>query len=615
MTVPRGRIPGGGPATAAITVVLLGVLLRLGVVYELGDDLRVTDPIIDGKLYLQQAAAWIDGQRLDEPHFSAPLYPTVISVLLRLGATGVGAIHGFQAALGLLGTLFLGLAVRRNFGNLAGFATGILAAFYGPLLAIETQVLGASLLFFGVCFALWLWPTPQSPASRWAAFGLTLGILAVGRGTFGLLLIGFLCVSGSQLLGLVRRSAAVGHKTRHASRSDALRWLCLLAAFLGPILWVAVHQTRTTESVQLTSLNGGLNFYVGNNPWARGIYSTPPDLDIQADFTGRESASRHLRRNATLPEADRFWRNRALTFLRTDPSRASWLWARKSLLYLSPREVPQIENFRLLAHDTMSLNVAAVRFGWLLPLCVLGVGLARSRAVGPYLVVIVTGLISTLLFFATARYRIPFVPGFLAVAGIGLAGCVEALRARQFDRRLTLGIAFALTVAALQWTFPSYPIEKADAFAFQHLGLRYQQRGEHASAIREFQRALSTEPGLGNAWQGIAASRTELQDLPGAIAAYREAVERSPDPTWALYNLGITYGRNGEDGPAADAFLRARDLQPNDPRIRERLATALGRIGKLDEARTEIEVALQLDPTHGPSLRTKRLLEKAVQQQ
>ena len=89
---------------------------------------------------------------------------------------------------------------------------------------------------------------------------------------------------------------------------------------------------------------------------------------------------------------------------------------------------------QILSGLSLPLRVAFLRFGWILPLAVLGLvaGRRRLRELTPWLVLVGIGWLQTLIFFATGRYRIAVIAGFLALAAGGVATVVSRLRERHY---------------------------------------------------------------------------------------------------------------------------------------------------------------------------------------
>ncbi len=605
--MPDGRtIQNGGPPEKSrprprwlpLTILFLAAaLLRVWAVIDLSDDLRISEPILDGRFYLELARSLAHGAPWPAgPIFMTPLYPALLSLLFRLH-DGVVAVQVFQSLLGLGSLALIFAAARRDLGGRAAWGAAVLYLLCGPVLAMESQLLTESLLFFLVALALWLWPHPGRGRGTMVAFGLACGGLILGRGVFLALPV----------------VAAI--QTRAGRRS----WphLALIAAGVAlALLPLAIHQTRSTGRLQLLTLNGGLNLYLGNNPWARGLYSVPPGIDLEHDITATRSASILAGRPLDLAESDRFYAERARDFFLESPGRALWLWSRKAALYFSPHEIPQIEDVALLRRSTLPLRIAVVDFRWILPAAALGLAawLARRRGAGPasdheriapWLWVVLVGWAATIAFFATGRYRVPFLPGFIGLGGLGLA--VVANWART--RRWSWTAAVVPVVVAIQLVLPGYPREKAASFDAYQQGIRLTRLGRIDEALGAYRDAARLWPESGEAWHGIGVALVRLGRLPEAAEAYRQALARTPDSGVTRYNLGSVLGRLGDHAGALREFHAAVSLDPFDLSFRSDYAVALANNGRREEAAREFRQVLQAQPDHPGALRGLQALE------
>ena len=629
---------------------LAAVLFRIWSVAALASDPRVAEPILDGKHYLELAQRLADGKGWPAgPIFMTPSYPWLLGMLFRLTPAASLTVQIFQAVLGLVTFIVLTVTVRRDLGGRVALALGALYALCGPLLGIESQVLTESLLLFLTAVALFLWPKPGQPWWRHLLFGVVAGLLATGRGIFLLVplaaLVHFWIAQRSAeppAAGLPSEKSKKRHRSR-VKRSNAVTSapgmgagpaasvLSLLAGLVLALLPLAIHQTRSVGSLRILSLNGGMNFYVGNHSAAVGMYSLPPEIDLETDFTATHAASRLEGRPVALAESYQFWTERALHDLMNDPGRWLSLWTRKALLFLSPRDIPQIEDFQILRERHLPLRFALFDFAWILPLAVLGlVAHVRSRlrsraksaeatpstppdcgtnALTPWLIVIGIGWLSTILFFATGRYRIPFLAGFLGPAALGLALLVETAQKRRL--RVSL-IVLPLTVA-IQLVLPGYPLNKARAYDYNQAGLRLRRNGNGSAALEEYRKAAATDPEDGLAWHGIGVCLVHLDRLPEAAEAYGQALARIPQSALTHYNLGIVQGRMGKDDLALGELKEANRLDPFDLRIRSDMAVALGRTGNEAESLRIVQEVLKENPRFPPAVRLLRALEEKKQ--
>lgn len=137
------------------------------------------------------------------------------------------------------------------------------------------------------------------------------------------------------------------------------------------------------------------------------------------------------------------------------------------------------------------------------------------------------------------------------------------------------------------------------------MGRRYRQRAEPALAEAAFERALALEPLSVTGWYELAELHRAEGRLEDAASAYREALAINPAYAFAWNGLGVTLSSlagprvGGADGPrpqaaALDAFERAVELAPGDPRSVLNLAVQLERMGRRLEALARYRQCLEL---------------------
>jgi Tfp pilus assembly protein PilF len=97
--------------------------------------------------------------------------------------------------------------------------------------------------------------------------------------------------------------------------------------------------------------------------------------------------------------------------------------------------------------------------------------------------------------------------------------------------------------------------------------------------------------------EGLAAMRAN--DNRTAIAAFRRALDIDPNQHAIWANLAEAQSRSGSLGQAEASCRRAVDLKPADATYRNNYAIILAKIGKRDDAWTQLEEAARLDPSNG----------------
>jgi tetratricopeptide (TPR) repeat protein len=123
-----------------------------------------------------------------------------------------------------------------------------------------------------------------------------------------------------------------------------------------------------------------------------------------------------------------------------------------------------------------------------------------------------------------------------------------------------------------------------------HFQLRYWQ-----NSLTLFQHALDVTRGSYTAHIHIADSLCEQNRFDEAIGEYQKCLQRIPDDTIALNNLGIALGKQGKFDEAVKCFTEALRIQP-DATAHTNIGYVLALQGNLDEAAVHLAESLRLDP-------------------
>ena len=120
------------------------------------------------------------------------------------------------------------------------------------------------------------------------------------------------------------------------------------------------------------------------------------------------------------------------------------------------------------------------------------------------------------------------------------------------------------------------------------------EEGRREEAALEFQETLKIHPCYSTfrcrAYDNLGTICLQEHKLDEAIAMLSEALKLKPDSPGTHFNLGAAYGQQGEIDKAAAEFklvadmATGNDVELNDPDLQSRLARALIRCGKAEEA-------------------------------
>ena len=144
--------------------------------------------------------------------------------------------------------------------------------------------------------------------------------------------------------------------------------------------------------------------------------------------------------------------------------------------------------------------------------------------------------------------------------------------------------------------------------------------GDQGTAIIEYRKALTREPGntTVSVSLGVALQRDGRTDE--AHAAYREALRHDPNSAFALTNLGALLVDTGQLEKALTPLNEAVMHAPQDTVALSNLGAALQRLGRADEAEENLRAAIQIDDEYaavwgnlGNVLQDKLRLDDALQ--
>lgn len=325
----------------------------------------------------------------------APGYPAFLAVAG--GGAGVttgvpGRVKIVQAMVGAVGVVLVGWLAGHLAGPRSATIAAWIAACYPSLVAISARAFSEALFWpIGLAAAALLSLAvreTRTPVARTAAIaGVIAGVGALVRPA----MIVFVALAVLWLLW--RRMPAR-----------------LMAFALGAALVIAPWTIRNylvDGRAVLVAADGGVNFWIGNNPRASG----DGDLAANPDLQMRHAQFRTAHPNLTERELEPVYYQDALAWMRLDPSGWLTLEARK-LFHLI---VPTGPSYRL--HSARYYTASAGPYLLILPLAIVGVwrlGAARQRTPGLWLLA-GSAVVTALIFFPSERYRIPIIDPVLIV--------------------------------------------------------------------------------------------------------------------------------------------------------------------------------------------------------
>ena len=126
-------------------------------------------------------------------------------------------------------------------------------------------------------------------------------------------------------------------------------------------------------------------------------------------------------------------------------------------------------------------------------------------------------------------------------------------------------------------------------------GIELADRGWFQEAISEFKKALDLDPRSAHAYDNLASLYSELGELKIALEYYLKAIEVDPDNPDTHHCLAGFLARYGTD-LSNQEYRQAIDLSSAFPEAHLCLAINLADAGQLESALSQLEIAIRLAP-------------------
>jgi hypothetical protein len=337
----------------------------------------------------------------------APGYPA----FLALAGAGRGVpdaaptrVKIAQSAVGAATVWLIGVLALRSMGPRPGVAAAAIAAVYPPLVWIPSYVFSEtlfSLASLGAAFVLQIAVDRagiERSSRRGGALALAAGVLSGAAILIRPVMLFFLPLAA---LWLLRR-----------------RRIPLLAALLAGTFAVVAPWTarnvRAYGKFVLVASEGGVTFWTGNHPLARG----EGDLAANPELKRAEIEFRRAHPGLTPEDLEPLYYRDAFGHIASHPGWWAGLLARKAFYTV----IPAGPSYTL--HSTRYWAASVISYALLLPLAIAGLRrIWRSpRRPTAVLLLAASAVLASLVFFPQERFRIPVIDPVLIACAAALAG-------------------------------------------------------------------------------------------------------------------------------------------------------------------------------------------------
>ena len=474
-----------------LIITVFALLFRIGYLLTV-----VQDPLInylqvapDSDLFDRWAMSMVEsGDWSGEGvFFIGPLYAYFLGFIYSIFGHSIFAVRVVQLLMGAITAGVIFAVGDRVFGRTAGIIAGFIAAIYLPAVFFGALILPTTVILFGLAIGLYFLILGIDLRRPWPFIlaGLALGVTALGRPNL-LIFIVVLAV----ILFLVKR--------------NGFHWKLVVSFIIPVVIFVGLtftHNLIKDDDPVLVSSQAGINFYIGNSPGAVGIYYSPiTDMDRpeELNLIGARAVAEAATGESLKPsEVSRWWLGEGLSFIRDNPGDAFYLYVRKLRLLTGDYEAALNYDYYFMRTISFFHRIPIPYFAIIFALGTLGL-IASFKKYGHkgMVLALFAGLyaLSVLVFFVTARYRMPLIIPLMLFSGFSITWLIDAVK-RRFWLKAGLSVVgtIALFVASL-WPIPGFSRTLGFADSYYKYAKIYYDAGEINNAIEYLEKALENNP-------------------------------------------------------------------------------------------------------------------------
>ncbi len=604
----KASIWAQSPWRDAIIVTLLSLGVHLVYVAESRKDPSFSVPVVDAEVYHDAAMRLASGGSLtDGPFWQPPLFPFLLGCVYTLFGPGVIAGKLFLALTGTMSCVLVWAVGRRLILPTVGLLAGCLLAVYGPLIFFNSQLLPAGLATFMDLLALYLLILAYQRSYRlgWLLFGVCVGLAIITVPNAGVILI-----IGVGLL--VHRALSQRHW-----RVELTHGILTVLGAAAAICPVTIHNYALTGEFIPISVNGGINFFIGNNPDADQTVAIRPGSKWE-----RLTRMALMDQPRTQAQQDRYFYRLGWQYLVDDPLGFTGGLLRKTARFVNAQEIPRNVDVyvhrsysHLLSALTWRVGPFAFPFGLLAPLAAVGLIaiwgpsplVAGPRAGHVALVAfVVSYAASVILFFVTARYRLPVIPVMCVFAAAGVTWIWGEIRhgSNALSKGHLMAAVVFMAMSVLSNLPMKVPTDHVDfrAELYTNVGRGYIKAGRFDEAEGHLRHALELNPRYAQAYCKLAQVAFWRQQFEQSQALLRQAIELDSDDSEPYWLLGTLLLQESRKLDAIAMFEEALAVDPLSPKVHVSLADALMSLDRIDEAIEHYRIADRTDAQPGDVL-------------
>ena len=523
--------------------------------------------------------------------FRAPLYPYFLAILYKVFGINLVIARIIQIIIGSLSCLLVERIGTNLFTKKVGIAAGFIAAVYPLFIFFDNELLLPALLVFLILGGFYL-TLKQSKNSGtklgWFFTGVVWGLAAITRPNVLL----FLVILPFWLLKKVKKQF----------------WTALTFGILGVILVIApvtIRNYMVSKEFVPIAWQGGVNFYIGNNPYSDGKTAIVPGTRKSwwgGFYDAKRIAEQTLGRQLKNSEIDRYWLNQGIKFIQDMPGKAFLLFLKKTYLFFGGYEISNNRDLYFFVRPTFlkflifKIPFFQFPFGMLFPLSLVGVWFAikKRQGISLILIFVVSYAFSFILFFVCERYRLPIIPFLLILASFAIFTIIEKIKKHAY-RDLVIPMILFVT-SFIFFNANLFKIKDNPAINDLTLADVEYQKMDYKKAIFYLEKTLPFYANDFEVLNQLGTCYYQIDRFDQAFEYYIKAIDTDPKQPEPYVNIGNIYYQTGAFDKAKIYYLKAIEIKPDFALAHNNLANVYFVQDSLNKALSYYKEASRLNP-------------------
>ncbi len=575
-----------------VAIFLLALFLRLFYVYQYRKSPFFDGPVVDalshylGALQISQGDWLLKG--IVTPR--VPLYVYFLAVLFKIFGHGFTAARIVQMFLGAFNCVLIYFLGKDIFSRKVGILAGFIASIYGTLIYFDAEYLNVNLSIFLtlILMVALLNSLKFSRLWKWLGCGIIFGIVFQTSANI-ILFFPLICywiyiftlrekalsgISGeyqpddrdSSLCGnplLTEKPPAsitanlllfAKKTTGVIKRKNTIRiGLFIIGAILALLPFTIRNYVQGGDLV-LGASTAGINFYIGNNPYADGKSACAPTRDFSYNgwldniwVSSIKAAERAAGKNLKPSEISNYWMAKTTDFIITQPGRFIVLLTRKMYYFFNGYEIAEDQGVyffhlwsSLLSLLVFSNSFVFFPFGIICPFALVGIAASSKKEKGAALLVfyLLSQLALLLIFFVVSRYRTLSVPYFIIFAAYGFFWFLKLIEEKKYKKFLRAAIIFVFVFLLCNSRFFDVTEENTSRWFF-NMGTAFEYKGEHEKARKSYEQAEILNSEDLDIQYNLGVLNLEKAQYDAAIEKFKIVIEKDPEDSASYANIGM----------------------------------------------------------------------------